>query len=247
MEAKLIGWLLLLLKEQREDGPKILTTCVLGVFLAVCLLLSFVTYALTSPVEFVGLLGDVQLELADRSFRQSSLTPLEEEQIAALAGQFSDPRQRDLFHAALSLVGRVPYFWGGKSGPGWNEDWGTPRLVTAPGVSSSGSIRPYGLDCSGYVAWAFDTAGITDALQRGGTGWQWNATTPIEEAELRPGDLAFKQPPSHGGVNHVGIYFGVGEDGKKLFLHCSAGDGGVTLNSYAGLHYFRRLKGVFDD
>ena len=51
--------------------------------------------------------------------------------------------RKELMRAALSLVGRVPYFWGGKSAPGWNEAWNTPRLVTAAGSSSSGTIRPY--------------------------------------------------------------------------------------------------------
>ncbi|WP_417051425.1 peptidoglycan endopeptidase [Dysosmobacter welbionis] len=58
-------------------------------------------------------------------------------------------KRKELMRCALSLVGRVPYFWGGKSAPGWNEEWNTPKLVTAAGSSSTGTIRPYGLDCSG--------------------------------------------------------------------------------------------------
>ena len=61
--------------------------------------------------------------------------------------------RKELMRAALSLVGRVPYFWGGKSAPGWNEAWNTPRLVTSAGSSSTGTIRPYGLDCSGFTDW----------------------------------------------------------------------------------------------
>ena len=35
-------------------------------------------------------------------------------------------KRKELMRCALSLVGRVPYFWGGKSAPGWNSDWNTP-------------------------------------------------------------------------------------------------------------------------
>lgn len=94
---------------------------------------------------------------------------------------------------ALSLVGRVPYFWGGKSAPGWNEEWNTPKLVTAAGSSSTGTIRPYGLDCSGFTEWVYQTAlGVT--LYDG--SWnQWDATHAISEDELLPGDLGFMAVP----------------------------------------------------
>ena len=72
-------------------------------------------------------------------------------------------KRKELMRCALSLVGRVPYFWGGKSAPGWNEGVGTPpKLVTAAGSSSTGTIRPYGLDCSGFTEWVYQTAlGVT--------------------------------------------------------------------------------------
>ena len=66
--------------------------------------------------------------------------------------------RKHILSTALSLVGKVPYFWGGKSGPGWNEEWNTPKLVTAAGSNSTGTIRPYGLDCSGFTAWTYSTA-----------------------------------------------------------------------------------------
>lgn len=51
---------------------------------------------------------------------------------------------------ACSLVGKVNYFWGGKSLViGWDARWGELRQVTAAGSSTTGTYRPYGLDCSG--------------------------------------------------------------------------------------------------
>lgn len=246
--ATVARWLILRLQAERKEGKQVVTTCLVGSFLLICFFMGVITYVITSPIELLGLMGELQLSAADTSFGTAARSePLSETEIERLAGQFQNPKQQALFQAALRLVGQVPYFWGGKSGPGWNEEWGTPKLVTASGVSSTGTIRPYGLDCSGYVAWAFDTAGLTDTLQRGGTAWQWAATEAITADELQPGDLAFQQTPYDSGINHMGIYLGEGPGGTLRFLHCSAGDGGVTLNSYAGFRHFRRLKGVFDD
>lgn len=51
---------------------------------------------------------------------------------------------------ACSLVGKVNYFWGGKSLViGWDVRWGELRQVTAAGSSTTGTYRPYGMDCSG--------------------------------------------------------------------------------------------------
>lgn len=42
---------------------------------------------------------------------------------------------------AYQLLGKVNYFWGGKSLVlGWDSRWGTPMKVTAAGSSSSGNI-----------------------------------------------------------------------------------------------------------
>ncbi len=58
-------------------------------------------------------------------------------------------KRKELMRCALSLVGRVPYFWGGKSAPGWNSEWNTPKLVTSAGSSSTGTIRPTGWTARG--------------------------------------------------------------------------------------------------
>ena len=88
-------------------------------------------------------------------------------------------KRKELMRCALSLVGRVPYFWGGKSAPGWNSEWNTPKLVTSAGSSSTGTIRPYGLDCSGFTEWVYQTAlGVT---LYDGTWNQWDATHAITE------------------------------------------------------------------
>lgn len=150
--------------------------------------------------------------------------------------------RKELMRAALSLVGRVPYFWGGKSAPGWNEAWNTPRLVTAAGSSSSGTIRPYGLDCSGFTDWVYKTALGVSLLN--GSWSQWNTTYAITEAELLPGDIGFMAAPGTVPVNHVLLYAGRSADGKQLWVHCSSSAGGVALNSPTYVTQFRRRKDI---
>jgi len=153
------------------------------------------------------------------------------------------PARRELMRAALSLVGRVPYFWGGKSSAGWNEAWNTPRLVTAAGSSSSGTVRPFGLDCSGFTDWVYKTA-VGHSLHANGSWSQWENTFAITEAELRPGDVGFMARPGTVRVNHVLLYAGTDANGNRLWVHSSSGAGGVVLNAPTYVSYFRRIIGI---
>lgn len=165
------------------------------------------------------------------------------ELIAFLNNLTCSPARKELMRVALSLVGRVPYFWGGKSAAGWNDEWNTPKLVTSAGSSSTGTIRPYGLDCSGYTDWVYKTA-LGKSLYDGGTWSQWDNSTAITEAELLPGDLGFMEQPGAVPINHVLLYAGKDASGNKLWVHCSSGAGGVALNSPTYVKYYRRVNGI---
>ena len=147
---------------------------------------------------------------------------------------------REIMRVAVSLVGKVPYFWGGKSAPGWNNNWNTPKLVTSTGSSTTGTIRPYGLDCSGFTTWVYNTA-LGHYIGEGTTA-QWNNTEAITAAQLLPGDLGFKDAPGDSGINHVLIYAGKDAGGNDLWCHCAGGTG-VILNSPDYVRYYRRVKG----
>jgi peptidoglycan DL-endopeptidase CwlO len=77
---------------------------------------------------------------------------------------------------ALRYLG-VPYVWGGAS--------------------------PSGFDCSGLVMYVYAQLGISLPHY---TVAQWNATEPISESQMEPGDLVF-----FNGLGHVGIYIGGGQ------------------------------------
>lgn len=161
----------------------------------------------------------------------------DEELIAFVERQNCNETRKHILSTALSLVGKVPYFWGGKSDAGWNEEWNTPKVVTATGSSATGTILPYGLDCSGFTDWVFKTAmGVSI---KAGSWNQWDNSYAITEAELLPGDLGFMAVPGTVPVNHVLIYAGENEDGAHMWVHCTSGSG-VVLNSPDYVSYYRR-------
>ena len=149
------------------------------------------------------------------------------------------PARKQVLTVGLSIVGKVGYFWGGKyNGTGWNSNWGKNTLVTASGDRTTGTYQPLGLDCSGFVDWAYRTAGVSNVLQGGGTWHQYNSTTPITAAQLRPGDLGFIVNSS-GRTTHVGIYLGKDSSGRRLWVH-SQGGTGVSVST-CGFSKFRRV------
>lgn len=167
----------------------------------------------------------------------ASVPLTDEELIAFVERQNCNATRKHILSTALSLVGKVPYFWGGKSDAGWNDEWNTPKVVTATGSSATGTILPYGLDCSGFTDWVFKTAmGVSI---KAGSWNQWDNSYAITEADLLPGDLGFMAVPGTVPVNHVLMYAGVDESGKRMWVHCSSGIG-VGLNSPNYVAYYRR-------
>ena len=133
---------------------------------------------------------------------------------------------------ACSLVGKVNYFWGGKSLViGWDARWGELRQVTAAGSSTTGTYRPYGLDCSGFVDWVFYNATGGDYIigHGGGAMMQHTYCTPILWEDAQPGDLVFYPED-----NHVGMVGGWDEDGNILIIHCASGYNNVVITGKDG-------------
>lgn len=163
------------------------------------------------------------------------------ELLEILNGLSCSGARKALIQAAFSLVGKVPYFWGGKSAAGWNDEWNTPKVVSAAGSASSGTLRPYGLDCSGFTDWVYNTA-LGETIGAGTSG-QWSNSTEISYSELQPGDLGFKDSPSGSGINHVLIYVGKDTGGNDLWVHCSSSNG-VVVNSPNYVKYYRRVNNI---
>ena len=149
-----------------------------------------------------------------------------------------DPMRETIVLTAYQLLGKVTYFWGGKSLVlGWDSRWGTPTTVTAPGSGSTGKVLPFGLDCSGFVDWTFynATSGAYLPGRGGGAASQHGYCTNISWSDALPGDLVFYADDSH-----VGIVCGYDSVGNILVIHCSGGQNGVVVTGREGFSVVAR-------
>ena len=175
--------------------------------------------------------------LADRAALATlagSLTITNADAQAVLNGLPDDlsPERRAVVETALKLYGKVNYFWGGKSLVlGWDSRWGQLRKVTAEGSPTTGTYRPYGLDCSGYIDWVFYNMSGGEYLigHGGGAHAQHTYCTEITWNEARPGDLVFYPEDEH-----VGIVCGRDEDGSLLVIHCASSANNVVITGISG-------------
>lgn len=158
---------------------------------------------------------------------------LDEAQIRAMLSAMPEDvsaQRKAVVEKAYSLLGKVNYFWGGKSSAiGWDSRWGTPTRVTSPGSRSTGTVRPYGLDCSGFVDWVFHNSLNYVIGHGGGAASQHGYCKPISWREALPGDLVF-----YPGDSHVGIFVGKDESGSPLIIHCASSQNNVVLTGLQG-------------
>ncbi len=194
---------------------------------------------------------DMKNEYSFNDEQKKSLDELLEkrESLAALIGETSlismdaievlrnlpsdlDPERRKVVRTACSLVGKVNYFWGGKSLVlGWDDRWGTLKQVTAEGSSTTGRFLPYGMDCSGFVDWVFFNASDGRYIigRGGGATMQHENCQDISWDAALPGDLV-----CHPDNSHVGIVAGRDEDGNLRVIHCAFSYDGVVVTGVNG-------------
>ena len=166
------------------------------------------------------------------SYQDIELSPDEVAKIMEnLPADLSEAR-REVVLTAYQLLGKVHYFWGGKSLIiGWDSRWGMPMKVTAEGSSTTGTVRPFGLDCSGMVDWVFynQSGGQYVIGHGGGATAQHSYCTPIAWSDAQPGDLVF-----YPGDSHVGIVCGFDSGGNIMIIHCASGANNVVVTGKEG-------------
>ena len=135
------------------------------------------------------------------------------------------PERRAVVETACKLVGKVNYFGGGKSSAiGWDPRWGTLIKVTSPGNDTSGTYRPFGLDCSGFLDWVLKNVGLPSDGH-----WYINRNlTAVSTTNAKPGDFALYPDASH-----IGVVVGRNEAGKLLVCHCASGQNNVVITEFA--------------
>ena len=137
-----------------------------------------------------------------------------------------------LLQTAATLIGEVPYEWGGKSQfAGYDTSWWT--------FGDDGMQK--GLDCSGYVSWIYRTAGYSDEVWQSvySTAQALVSCTEISYDELEIGDVGLLNRGE--GINHIGMYIGDG-----YFIHCSSKNGTVSIDkgSSIGFTVFMQVNGI---
>ncbi len=135
------------------------------------------------------------------------------------------PERRAVVETACKLVGKVNYFWGGKSSAiGWDPRWGTLMKVTSPGNDTSGTYRPFGLDCSGFLDWVLKNVG----LPSDGHWYIGRNLTAVSTANAKPGDFALYPDSSH-----IGVVVGRNEAGTLLICHCASGQNNIVITEFS--------------
>jgi len=116
-----------------------------------------------------------------------------------------DQRRGAVIAKGASLIGKVTYDM-------YGED------------TRSGIDNPRTLDCSSFVAWAFQKSGFTDVPYTSTTGTFVSSSNfkQVQASELIPGDIGLINMIASGGSNHVGIYVGTDGNGTKMWLHCTS-------------------------
>lgn len=159
------------------------------------------------------------------SYRDIELSPEQIRDIVNKLPPSLSEERRQVVLTAYQLVGKVNYFWGGKSQVlGWDSRWGTPMEVWSEGSATTGSVRPFGLDCTGFIDWTLRNAGLP-------SDGHWYIGTNLTEVswdEALPGDIALFPDASH-----VGIVVGRSVDGGILVCHCSYSQNNVVVTDCA--------------
>ena len=157
---------------------------------------------------------------------------LSADEIAAIMETLPDDlseERKGVVLTAYSLLDKVRYFWGGKSLVlGWDSRWGTPMKVTAENSATTGTVRPFGLDCSGFVDWVFYNVYDGEYIigHGGGASDQYSYCDPIPWSSAQPGDLVF-----YPGCEHVGIVV-KNDAGTLTVIHCASGYNNVVMTQH---------------
>lgn len=167
----------------------------------------------------------------------SSGNPLTEGEIEAYMAELPadlSKARKDVIRFALSSVGKVPYYWGGKpSAPNYAAN--SFGVLTTP--DEKGRVLS-GLDCSGWINWVYWSA-TGKRLPYESTSGLAVLGTKVGRGDLKPGDIIVRT----GGDAHVIMFLGWTADGRIRCIHeSSASVNNVTVGIRdANWPYYRKL------
>ena len=135
---------------------------------------------------------------------------------------------RILIDTALAEGFVFPYFWGGGHGGqvfGISGSWGASSRISASGSNQQpvGSLKPLGMDCSGFVSWALNNGGCRSFTPSTTTGFK-NLGAKINPENAKPGDIA---------VSDSHIVLIIENTGNKLKVaEAKDGNNGIIYSEY---------------
>lgn len=123
-------------------------------------------------------------------------------------------QRKDFVRYALTSVGKIPYYWGGKpSAPGYTGNgFGS---LTVP--DEDGRLLK-GLDCSGWINWVYWSV-TGRGLGAQSTSTLLGSGTPVARNELMPGDICIRLNP----MAHVVVFLGWTAEGNMLCIQETTG------------------------
>ncbi len=171
---------------------------------------------------------------------EATYTP--EEIAAMLANIDVDETRRAIVSNAISLVGKVPYYWGGKA-----TEFGVYPFSTSAGGKVGETVSPdekgrtlAGVDCYGFVQYCYNstvpgllpTSTTKGIIDQNGYGLK-----AISAKNLQPGDIGVFYKNGSGG--HIGIFYGYDDNGSALWVHCTGMPRNNVVLSTCGFdHYY---------
>lgn len=191
------------------------------------------TRAYVASLEERDWMSEYGLEVEGRILR-NPLTSAEVDNYMELAGPELSEERRQILYCALTSVGKIPYYWGGKPSARGYEGNGFGTVVS-PDVDG----RFFkGLDCSGWISWVYWTA-TGNRLAGESTSRLISCGTGITKEELQPGDICIRQ----GEMAHVVFFLGWTQDGQMLCIQETSGninnvEVGIAAPDWP---YYRRL------
>lgn len=154
------------------------------------------------------------INTADSIFRN----PLTSEDIngyMAMVPENVSQIRKDFIKYALTSVGKIPYYWGGKpSKPGYTgNDFGS---IISPDEDER-FLK--GLDCSGWINWLYWSIS-GHGLGAESTGTLLSSGTATTKSQLIPGDICIRT----GSRPHVVVFLGWAEDGQMWCIQETSGN-----------------------
>ena len=165
------------------------------------------------------------------------IEPLTQEEINYYLSRLDkdlSPNRRAVIETALKSVGKIPYYYGGKT-----HNFGFKANAFGSKIAADYKGRCLkGLDCSGWVNWVYGTTFNKYIIKSEGTNKLAGEGTKILRKELLPGDIIVRP----GIDSHVMMFLEWAPGGKMTVIHENGAVNNVSIGTFDAYYpYYRRI------